>query len=315
MAGKTAGLPTFGVSSSFAAMSRETWFVFNPISGVLSPTRKQRLLEFVRQLPNARLLLTERPCHATELAAKAANEGVPVVVAMGGDGTVNEVGRGLLGSPVALGIVPLGSGNGLARHLRVPMDTRRAIQFALSATQSRVIDVGFLNDIPFFCTAGVGFDALVAHTFAARPGRGLSTYARTTAQTLWRFRPERYRLTVGEEPHPESPLPEWAFSVTFANAGQYGNNAWIAPAARLDDGLLDLAVLQPFPKSLAAVMSARLFTRRLPGSRYYSARQGTRFSLEADKPLLLHYDGEPLVLDDYRLTVRLEPGLLRVLAP
>ncbi len=293
-------------------MPPETWFVFNPISGVLSASRKYQLLDFVRRQPTARLLLTERPGHATKLAAQAVAEGVRAVVAMGGDGTVNEVGRGLLGSSVALGIVPLGSGNGLARHLRLPMNTQHAIEFALNGAEILSIDVGFLNDIPFFCTAGVGFDARVAHSFAAQPGRGLSTYARTTAKTLWRYQAETYALSVGEFAIAEETR---AFSITFANAGQYGNNAWIAPAARLDDGLLDLAVLSPFPKSLAAVMSARLFTRQLPGSRYYATQQGRQFVLEARKPLMLHYDGEPLLLPDRRVVVRLEPQQLRVLAP
>lgn len=297
-------------------MLQDTWFVFNPISGVLSASRKRQLTDFIRTQPGARLLLTEHPGHATDFARQGVTEGVRAVVAVGGDGTVNEVARGLLGSSVALGIVPVGSGNGLARQLRLPLGTADAVRFAMTMGDPQPMDVGLLNEIPFFCTAGVGFDAWVAHAYARHPRRGLATYVRATASTLWQYRPERYRLLApgltAEFAHPSGvPL----FSLTFANAGQYGNNAWIAPDARLDDGLLDVALLRPFPKPLAAAMSRRLFTGQLASSRYYSAVRGAAFTLEAPVPLLLHFDGEPLVLSESPLTVRLEPNAVRVLAP
>lgn len=297
-------------------MPQETWFVFNPISGVLSPSRKRQLSAFIRTQPGARLLLTEYPGHATAIAQQGVREGVKAVVAVGGDGTVNEVARGLLGSSVALGIVPVGSGNGLARQLRLPLGTGEAVRFAVNASESPLIDAGFLNDVPFFCTAGVGFDAWVAHAYARYARRGLAAYVRATASTLWRYRPERYRLLApGLADEFTHPAGEPLFSLTFANAGQYGNDAWIAPEARLDDGLLDVALLRPFPKPLAAAMSRRLFTGQLASSRYYSAVRGAGFTLEAPVPLLLHFDGEPLVLTDSRISVRLQPKALRVLAP
>ena len=297
-------------------MTQETWFVFNPISGVLSPGRKQALLQFIQAQPGARLMLTEWAGHGTELAKKAVQEGIRAVVAMGGDGTVNEVARGLLGSPVALGIVPVGSGNGLARQLRIPLGTDQAVRFALDTSAYEVMDVGFLNDLPFFCTAGLGFDAWVAHAYARQPGRGLSTYVRATARTLWQYRPERCRLSApGPDGGALGLVDDDLFSLTFANAGQYGNNAWIAPEARLDDGLLDVALLRPFPKPLAADMGRRLFRGQLASSRYYTALRGAQFTLETDTPILFHYDGEPLVLDETLLRVRVQPGALRVLAP
>lgn len=297
-------------------MTQETWFVFNPISGVLSPSRKQALLRFIEAQPGARLVFTQRAGHGTELASQAAREGVRAVVAIGGDGTVNEVARGLLGSQVALGIVPVGSGNGLARQLRLPLGIDASVRFALQPVEPQAMDVGFLNDVPFFCTAGLGFDAWVAHAYARRAGRGLTTYVRATARTLWQYRPERCRfLTSGPDGTVAQPEEVDVFSLTFANAGQYGNDAWIAPEARLDDGLLDVALLRPFPKTHAIVMSRRLFRGQLATSPYYSLRRGREFRIETDAPLLLHYDGEPLVLPETSLHVRLQPGALRVLAP
>lgn len=297
-------------------MTQETWFVFNPISGVLSPDRKQSLIRFIHAQPGARLMLTERAGHGTELARQAIQEEIRAVVAVGGDGTVNEVARGLLDSPVALGIVPVGSGNGLARQLRLPLGVEDAVRFALHTERWQAMDVGFLNDIPFFCTAGVGFDAWVAHAYARRAGRGLATYVRATAHTLWRYQPERCRLSApGLDGEFSNPAGIELFSLTFANAGQYGNDAWIAPEARLDDGLLDVALLRPFPKTHSAAMSRRLFRGQLASSPYYSLLRGNQFTLETDAPLLLHYDGEPLVLEATSLHVRLQPGGLRVLAP
>lgn len=297
-------------------MTQETWFVFNPISGVLSPGRRRALIRFIQAQPGARLVPTERAGHGTELAAQAAREGVRAVVAIGGDGTVNEVARGLLGSAVALGIVPVGSGNGLARQLRLPLGVEASVRFALRPTEPQAMDVGFLNDIPFFCTAGLGFDAWVAHAYARRAGRGLATYVRATAQTLWRYQPERCRFSAaGPDGEFTAPSEIDLFSLTFANAGQYGNDAWIAPDARLDDGLLDVALLRPFPKTHAAALSRRLFRGQLAASPYYSLLRGSRFTLETDAPLLLHYDGEPLVLEATSLHIRLQPGALRVLAP
>jgi diacylglycerol kinase family enzyme len=141
------------------------WFVLNPKSGTTTPAKRNKIIQAINKQANCRLILTEYAGHATEIAQQAVQQGISRVVAVGGDGTVNEVARGLVGSDTALGIIPIGSGNGLARHLNIPLKIDKAIQFAIQQPTAQ-IDACYLNEIPFFCTAGVGFDAFVANEFA-----------------------------------------------------------------------------------------------------------------------------------------------------
>lgn len=283
------------------------WFVMNPKSGTTTPAQKNKITSLVGKQSNAKLFFTEYSGHATEIAHQAVKEGIQKVIAVGGDGTVNEVARGLVNSATALGIVPIGSGNGLARHLKIPLKIDKAIQFALSSSIS-AIDVCFLNEIPFFCTAGVGFDAFVANEFAQQNSRGLKTYAKMSLKSFRAYKPESYQLEVEDSLEIKN-----AFSITFANATQYGNNALISPKSKIDDGLIEMVVLKPFPFGAAPIIGVRLFRGTLPNSRYIETASNTEFTLKSEENLLIHYDGEPLQLTTNILKVTLKPKALKVI--
>lgn len=282
--------------------------IINPLSGTASLPAKQRLVVDLQKLaaregftPEA--VFTERPGHATELARTAVEAGLGRVIAIGGDGTLNETANALLHTRTALGMVPVGSGNGLARHLGIPLSPRQAAARAVSG-RPVVIDSGRINELPFFCTAGVGFDAHVAHLFARQPTRGLPSYIRTAFGAFQTYRPQTYR--IDGQPHT-------LFSLTVANAGQFGNNAWIAPQANIADGQLDLCALQPFPKQAAGILAWRLFRKTLHQSPYLQTQRFRSVTISGEGPLSIHIDGEPVELLTDTMRVQVVPNSLLVI--
>ena len=247
--------------------------------------------------------LTTHAGHATELAREAVGRGVNRVLVIGGDGTINEAAQALRKSATALGIVPIGSGNGLARHLGIPLNPMKAIERALTG-RPVVIDSGEVNEHPFFCTAGLGFEAYVAHEFAKQPVRGLPTYVRTAFRAFWGYKPQPL-LIDGQARE--------LFSMTFANAGQFGNNAWMAPTANIADGRLEQCEIRPFPAQAAGMLAWRLFNKTINHSTYWRGRSVTNAVVQAAGPLLIHADGEPLILATGRAEVRILPASLLVL--
>ncbi|GAB4034748.1 diacylglycerol/lipid kinase family protein [Spirosoma gilvum] len=281
--------------------------IINPNSGTTSAEQKKVLLDaFMRRAEaldySPEVRLTTHAGHATELAADAVKRGVSRLIAIGGDGTINETAQALRRTSTSLGIVPIGSGNGLARHLGVPLNPLKSIERALSG-RPVVIDSGEINEYPFFCTAGMGFEAYVAHEFAKAPVRGLPTYMRTAFRAFWAYKPARYMID-GQE--------KTLFSMTFANAGQFGNNAWMAPTANIADGKLEQCEIRPFPAQAAGMLTWRLFNKTLHHSAYWRGHSITKAVVETDEPLLIHVDGEPLTLPTGRVEVRVFPGSLLV---
>lgn len=282
--------------------------IVNPLSGTASAAQRQLLSQYLaRQAEQAgfvaEIVVTTHAGHATELAAAAVRQGITRVLAIGGDGTINETARALRQSATALGIVPMGSGNGLARHLGVPLDPKKALDRALNG-KPVLIDSGEIGGHPFFCTAGMGFEAYVAHAFARQPVRGLPTYLRTAYGAFWNYAPGEYAINGNEKR---------LFSLTFANAGQFGNNAWVAPHANIADGQLDQCEIRPFPKALSGGLVWRLFNRTLDGSAYWQSETIVKAIVESGKPALIHADGEPIVLTQNRCEIRVLPGSLLVL--
>ncbi|GAB4027955.1 diacylglycerol/lipid kinase family protein [Spirosoma koreense] len=282
--------------------------IVNPLSGTTSAEQKKALQDsFMRQAdalgyaPD--VIQTTHPGHATELATAAVAQGVTRILTIGGDGTINETAQALRRTATALGIVPIGSGNGLARHLGIPLNPMKAIERALTG-RPVVIDSGEINEHPFFCTAGMGFEAYVAHEFARQPIRGLSTYVRTAFRAFWAYKPQRFQFD-GQEKE--------LFSMTFANAGQFGNNAWMAPTANIADGRLEQCEIRPFPAQAAGLLTWRLFNKTLNQSAYWRGHSITKAQVTAEGPLLIHADGEPLTLPTGRAEVRILPGSLLVL--
>jgi diacylglycerol kinase (ATP) len=284
--------------------------IINPVSGGtrgLPPSARTELAWNVlaAAAENGEVALTTGRNHAYELARDARARGARLVVAWGGDGTINEVARALEGGGTPLGIVPGGSGNGLARELGVDSRPARAIADALRA-EPRVIDAGSLGDRMFFNVAGIGFDAHVAACFDREPGsaRGFLTYIRVSARELRRYRPASYRLD-------EEGTFQPAFLIAFANAGQYGNGARIAPAARVDDGRLDVVVFRERSRLATCAALPRLFTGGAARVAGWSCRPAARMVVESERPMTFHVDGEP-VAGGTRLEARVHPGALRV---
>jgi YegS/Rv2252/BmrU family lipid kinase len=263
-------------------------FVVNPAAGA---NRRRDLQGLIHSALSGSDLsyevrLTAAAGHAEQIARQAAAEGFPIVAAVGGDGTVNEVGRGLIGTPAALAIVPHGSGNGLARHLKVSLDPVTAIR-KLKAPQFDRMDVGHIAGRPFFCTAGIGFDAHVARMFALAERRGPATYVRVALREYRSYRPSAVALRIGEDE-----ITTDCYVLAFANASQYGNNAYIAPHADLKDGLLDLCLIDRMPPLRAARVGLGLALGDLPASsaaRYFTASEAV---VESKRPLGFHVDGE-----------------------
>ena len=290
--------------------SRLFWFIFNPKSGTRFERKVAKIKAVIKaesQKTGAKVVIktTTHPGHAAELARQAAKEGVTVVVAVGGDGTMNEVARELLNSPTAVGIVPMGSGNGLARHLGISMNVEAATH-QVFYSPTRLIDSALLNEIAFFCTAGMGFDAYVAGQFAQQTRRGFATYLQTSITSFQKYQPQVYRF-AGQS--------QRLFTLSFANASQFGNNAYIAPRASTEDGLLDVCQLKPFSVLNGLDLARRLFDRSLDESSYAHIEKTTTFNVQTDTPPLIHYDGESLQLTTNEIRVQIVPTSLRIVAP
>src|SRR5262245_50324734 len=288
--------------------------IINPVSGGAKPgvaqARARLATRVVEQHDEpADICVTENPGHARQLADAAVRRGVRLVIAWGGDGTINEVASALAFTEVPLGIVPAGSGNGLARELRIDRRPERAIAAALRA-DPRPIDVGDLDGRLFVNIGGIGADAAIATRFNAPENRrrGLLGYVNITLRVLARYRPAEYRITTVDGVRQVR-----ALLVTLANSSQFGNGARIAPGARLDDGLLDLVVVDDRSALKALLHMPRLFTgagERIPGCRISRVAEAT---IESDQPLVFHIDGE-LCQGGTKVQVRVHPGALKILA-
>lgn len=230
---------------------------------------------------------TQAEGHGMELAMMARHGDSDVIVAIGGDGTVNEVAHALVGSKKILGIIPNGSGNGLARELRIPMDISKAIAVLLQH-QVATIDTCEANGEPFFVTCGSGFDGKVSTEFATSDTRGLLTYAKETLTLFRKYEPAQYHITIdGKE------FEKRAFLVAVANASQYGNNAFIAPTASMSDGILDVTIIEPFSQIDAPKLLVQLFSKEITSNDNVTSLRGKEITITSSKPTPYHMDGEP----------------------
>jgi len=267
-------------------------FIINPISGTRGKKRLPKtIMEQIDATQwDAEIVFTARKGHGTELARHFAEQQYDAVVAVGGDGTVNEVAAGVRDTETALGIVPCGSGNGLARHLQLPLRTKQAIQL-LNRSETIRADYGLANDIPFFCTCGSGFDAHISQQFALAGKRGLGTYLEHILRDLFTYKQDTYHL-LGEG----IDLTTKAFLITFANANQWGNAAYIAPNASIQDGKMDIAILSKFPLIAAPAIAFKLMTKTLRKDMFLTHLTAREIVLDRKNGGAFHYDGEPTKL-------------------
>ena len=289
-------------------MKEDIFFIVNPIAGAKNkaPIPYNINKHINRSVFNPEIIFTDFSGHATQLTKELLARSAKYVVAVGGDGTINEIATAMMNTEATLGIIPAGSGNGLARHLNIPMDIVKAIE-VINSRKEITIDCGNVNGRYFFCTAGVGFDAHIGKLFAESERRGFGSYIYTTIKEFSGYQPLKYTITTnGYSEEIE------AFSITFANAAQYGNNAYISPEADISDGLLDICILKPFPRHRAIEIGYRLFTKSLHKSRYLKIIRAKKFTISREEEGALHVDGEPILMGA-EINVNAIPKSLRVL--
>lgn len=284
--------------------------IINPISGTNS---KRGLREAIEKKVSSmghkiETKLTQGPGDATRIAREASLSGFDVVLACGGDGTVNEVATGLIGSKTVLGILPNGSGNGLARHIDIPVDPIEAL-YAIK--RGRIVDCDYctVNDIPFYCTFGLGFDAAVSHRFAAGNKRGLIAYLKSAIDEYIHFSPEKYKIIIGNEQ-----IDVDAFLIACCNASQYGNNAFIAPTASITDGVLDITLIHAGNAITQALVGVELLAGSISKRGLVDTFRTSELTIIRPNSGIAHIDGEPVDLPE-TLNIKCHKGGLKIFSP
>ena len=284
-------------------------FIINPVSGI---GRQKEIEKIIRceMSPNhwdISIVYTEYKGHAKEIAAESVKK-CDMVVAVGGDGTVNEIGSALIGTDSVLGILPVGSGNGLARYLGMPYKIPKALQ-VLNYFERRDIDTVKINNFHSLNVAGVGFDAHISHKFAKIKNRGPIAYTQLITKEFAKYKSSSYKVTINGK------TQNWdAFLISFANSSQWGNNVKIAPYAEIDDGLIDVCIIREFPKYTAPAMLFNLLYQNIDQNRYDVVIKTREVKITSQKPILGHVDGEPISFED-EVNVKINPSSLKVVVP
>ncbi len=244
--------------------------------------------------------------HAHELAQQAVGT-YELVVAVGGDGTVNEIASAVVGSNIVMGILPYGSGNGLSRFLGIPMDTEEAIR-NLNNWHVEAIDAATANGEWFFNMAGMGFDAHIAEVFSHEEKRGFSTYVKSAFHEISNYKADTYDIDIDGKLYQRE-----AFMLSFANSSQYGNNAHVSPDASVQDGLIDVCIIKPFPLWRFIEMGIRMFTKTSDKSKYVEIFRGKKIKINRGTPGPMHLDGEPNIAPA-NVEINVVPASLKIIA-
>jgi YegS/Rv2252/BmrU family lipid kinase len=288
-------------------IKRRALFIINPKSGQQRGESVAHILEkkLDHSLYDWDVRYTKAPRDATRISKNAAGK-MDIVVAVGGDGSVNEVARGLIGSRSVLGIIPAGSGNGLARHLGIPLRIPAAIE-TLNECNIRKIDTILINDEISLNAAGVGFDARIAHAYARYVNRGIGSYVKSVLTEILAYRDRVYKFSFDDRC-----MQEEAFILTFSNSSQYGNNFYISPTAKIDDGLLDVCIVKRCPMWATPILALRMINKTIDRSKYYKRIRCKKLVLDSGKEMEAHIDGEVTTLPD-KLEIKVNPHSLRVI--
>lgn len=285
-------------------------FIINPISGGRG---KLRIPDFINQYLdkekfNANFVFSEYVGHAGELADEAATKNFDVIVAAGGDGTINEVATEVLKHHKILGVLPLGSGNGLARFLKIPKNLRHAIGL-INNFKTDSIDTAEFNNKCFFNLAGMGFDAHLSAVFSKDKKRGLSGYVKLGFKEVFNYKPQTYQLEIDGTTYTRK-----AFAISIANSSQYGNDVFIAPNASVKDGLLDVCIIKPFPIIKLPVLGYVMLRGTAESSEMIEIIKGKHIKITREKAGAVHVDGEPLQMGT-SIEALVHPLSLQVIVP
>jgi len=279
------------------------YFIYNPISGNYSPKKRAALLKKISSDPNNIILETNNKDEEASLTKKAIQLGAKKIIAVGGDGTINKVASVISGTDVVLGIIPMGSGNGLARHLGIPMKPEEALKRAMTENSIK-IDACTINNKLFFCTAGIGFDATVAEIFDKRGIRGLLNYMKAVIISLFKYKTIEIEIENGKK--------EELFLLTIANANQYGNNAFISPHSNIQDGEFEIIKIKKNNLFSLLLISMRLFLKNIHKSKAVEIIPAKSFNINYKSGHPIHLDGESIKTGNDVLQVGILPGILNV---
>ncbi|MES2590436.1 MAG: YegS/Rv2252/BmrU family lipid kinase [Bacteroidota bacterium] len=291
-------------------MKKKICFIVNPISGVGRQKVMEKLIDqyLDRTLFDYEIVYTKAAKHATILSRQAVADGFNIVVAVGGDGSVNETAKGLIGSSAAMAIVPTGSGNGLARHLKIPLNLKKAMEVINLAKEVSIDSVQINNDT-FINIAGVGFDAHIGWEFAKFGKRGFSSYLKVIARELPKYKAQDFELIIDGKT-----IKRNAFLISFANGSQWGNNAHIAPSADVSDGIMDISILKSFSFFNAISIGYRLFRKTMHLSPFLETIRSKEVIVKQSHSTIAHTDGEPVELGNI-ISIKVNPLSLRVIVP
>lgn len=285
-------------------------FIVNPISGNHNKNNFPNLVDnyIDKNKFEYDIVYTGRANHATELTMKAIEEGYEYIAAVGGDGTINEIAKCLIGKEQVLVIVPYGSGNGLARHLELPFKTERLITEVINNGDVFKMDTATMNDTPFISIAGIGFDALIADSFAKDGNRGFITYAKLVTEEYHNFTPREYTLILDDE----KIINCKPFFVTFANSSQFGYNAEISPKASVQDGLLDVCIFKKPSIIEVPIVAAYFITRQIDKSSFIDIHKAKKISIIREVENVVNIDGEAMPMSK-DFTIEINPLSLNIL--
>lgn len=291
-------------------MKENILFIINPISGIGKQKSVEKSIEkkLDKSLFNYKIEYTEYAHHATLISYQAAVRGVDIVVAVGGDGSINDCVRGLIGTNVTLGIIPAGSGNGLARHLNIPLNIEYAIEI-LNLRKRANIDTIKVNDKIYVSIAGIGFDALIASEFKKTKTRGFNKYFSLVLQNYPFYEPQKFLIEIDNKR-----IETEALFISFANSNQFGYNAVIAPKAKLDDGMIEVSIVKKVPIMLLPWTAQLLFMKNFDKSAFVTRYKATKVRVLNNNKGIVNLDGESIILDK-ELIFTISPKSLNVLIP
>jgi diacylglycerol kinase (ATP) len=289
-------------------LKRKALFIINPVSGGKKKDEVPGLIEnsLDKSIFDFNIVFSDSAGHAHIIAKEAIGK-YDLVVAVGGDGTVNEIASAITGSDTVMGILPYGSGNGLSRFLDIPMNIEAAIE-NINNWHVEVIDAMTANGDWFFNMAGMGFDAHISDVFAREEKRGFITYIKSAFREINNYKPDTYAITIDGKEYKRE-----AFLLSFANSSQYGNNAHVSPDASVQDGLVDVCVITAFPVWRLVEMGVRMLTKTADKSKYVEIIRGKHVIVKRDKPGPIHLDGEPRMAGT-EIEIKVVPASFNILA-
>lgn len=289
---------------------RKIVFIVNPVSGVGAKGNIERIVgdNIDGSKFSYSIEYTKGPGHATQLCFGHVENGTDIIVAVGGDGSVNEIAKVIAGTPVILGIIPAGSGNGLAHHLKIPKQISQAIEI-INKGKVLKMDTGLINNKLFVSIAGIGFDGIVARKFAESKRRGFLTYLRIVTEEYPRYRPRKYTLHFNG-----NTIKTKALFITFANSDQFGYNTSIAPGAQVDDGLLDITIMRKPLMIELPFLASLLYWRRIDISKHIEIYKTSELTLKTRRKRWVNVDGEPVKMKK-KISIKVNPQTLNVIVP